>query len=75
MCPTVLKFGEMLTALMITHKAGYRESTNQQFIASYTIKFPDIVYLKTLELIFQVVIRNLPICIHFLFFFRLREPM
>lgn len=54
-------------AIRIINKVGYRESTNQLFIGSVTLKFFDIVYLKTLEVLFRVVNNSLPVCIQTFF--------
>ena len=58
-------------AIRIIDKARYRESTNPLLVGSCISKSLDIVYLKTLELLFRVRNKSLPICIQH--FFKLRE--
>ena len=58
-------------AIRIINKASYLESTNPLFIKSSTLKFVDIVYSKTLEIVFRAKSRSLPACIQRLF--KLRE--
>lgn len=54
-------------AIRIINGVGYRDSTNQLFIRSRTLKFLDIVYSKTLEIMFRVVNKTIPVCIQKMF--------
>ena len=54
-------------AIRIINEVGYHDSTNQLFIRSQTIKFLDIVYSKTLQIMFRVVNKTIPVCIQKLF--------
>lgn len=56
--------------IRVINKASYREPTNKLFIESRTLKFLDIVHLKTLEILFRVKNKSLPISIQN--FFKLR---
>ena len=58
-------------AIRIINKVSYCDTTNELFIESCTLKFIDIVYLKTLEILFRVKNKSLPNCIQH--FFKLRE--
>lgn len=58
-------------AIRIINKAGYLETTNPLFIKSCTLKFVDMVYSKTLEIVFRAKSKSLPVCI--LKMFMLRE--
>uniref|UniRef100_A0A3P8T4U6 Reverse transcriptase domain-containing protein n=1 Tax=Amphiprion percula TaxID=161767 RepID=A0A3P8T4U6_AMPPE len=59
--------------IRIINKASYCETTNKLFIESRTLKFLDIVYLRTLEILFRVKNKSLPTCIQQ--FFKLREKI
>lgn len=54
-------------ASRIINEVGYCDHTNQLFIRSHTLKFLDIVYSKTLEIMFQVVNKTIPVCIKKMF--------
>ncbi len=54
-------------AIRIINEVGYRDSTNQLFIRSHTLKFLDIVYSKTSEIMFRVVNKTIPVCIQKVF--------
>ena len=53
--------------IRIINKASYLESTNPLFIKSNTLKFVDMVYTKTLEIVFRAKSKSLPGCILRLF--------
>ncbi len=50
-------------AIRIINKADYRETTNPLFIKSHSLKFVDMVYSKTVEIVFRVKNKSLPNCI------------
>ena len=54
-------------AIRIINKVSYRDTTNKLFIESCSLKFIDIVYLKTLEILFRVKNKSLPNCIQHFF--------
>ena len=49
--------------IRIIHKASYRETTNPLFITSGILKCLDIVHVKTLEILFRVRNKSLPVSI------------
>ena len=54
-------------AIRIINKVSYLESTNPLFIKSCTLKCVDIIYIKTLEIVFRAKSKSLPVCIQCLF--------
>ena len=68
-CPPIIN--QNMAVMRIINKVNYLESTNPLFVKSCTLKFVDLVYLKTLEIMFRANNNSLPPSIQCLF--KLRE--